>query len=97
MKLSKLGILLFLFAILAAGHAFAGDPLLKQEEVIALANAAAIKDGIDLTHFSPPQARYVSKNDAWFVHFQGKVLKPGAFFEVRLDDKTKTPQILPGK
>src|SRR4051812_14595721 len=96
MKPFRFVVLLFFVTLFGPHCAFGGEPTLKPTEVIELADAAANKKGVILKDYSPPKACYVRKDDTWFVHYRGKVLKPGGFFEVSVHDKTKNTKLLPG-
>jgi len=88
-------LLVFALAAVLASHSARADaehvPQLTQAQVIAIANDAARKSGIDLAEFHSPQADFenVRKDLTWFVFYQGILLYPDNFFSVIVDDRTR--------
>ena len=70
-------------------------PRLSIEEAVAIANAAAIKAGLDLTRFSSPEAHfeYVENDCRWFVHYEGKDSVVGNHFGVFVHDITRRTDV----
>ena len=76
----------------------ASEAKLSQAEVIRLANAAAQKDGRDLTKYEAPEPHYeyLRKDDTWVIFYMRKIPAPGSDFSVRIQDKTKKVEVVPG-
>jgi hypothetical protein len=98
-SLLQFRVLPLLIALLAATSARAGQPTLKEPEVIKLSNAAAEKKGYKLANYEAPKAHYeyVRKDDSWWVFYQGKLRAPGNHFSVSIQDKTKKTEVTPGE
>ena len=71
---------------------------LSKAEVIRIAKAAAVYHGVELRDFEEPEADYefTRKDKTWFVFFNGRVLSPGNFFSVYVDDQTRETQFVGG-
>src|SRR5688500_5631949 len=67
----------------------AGEATLTQAQVIKLATAVAKKKGQDLRNYEPPKVRFEKKDDMWWIYYQARLLKPGSYFSVTVQDKTK--------
>ena len=83
----------------SAATAAVRQPKLTAAEAIRIANAAAREDGYDLARFEAPEARY-DRSDIdgqWWVHYTGKVRRPGNHFSVRVDDKTTETHVFAGR
>lgn len=70
-------------------------PQLSEKEVVALANAAALKSGVQLDSFLAPVAVFelAEKNCKWFVHYEGKSIIVGSHFGVLVDDRTRKTEV----
>jgi hypothetical protein len=77
----------------------ARQPKLTGTEAFRVANAAAMKGGYDLASFAAPEARYDRSDpgDHWWVHYTGKVRRPGNHFSVRVHDKTRETHLFRGR
>lgn len=76
-----------------------GPPKLTENEAISIAAGAASKAGYDLRKYAGPEASYsrAGKEDSWFIHYSGKVPRPGHHFSVRVNDKTRRAQLFGGR
>ena len=72
---------------------------LSKAEAIRIAKAAAVHHGVELRDYEEPEADYEfsRKDKTWFVFFKGRVLMPGNFFSVYVDDQTREAQFVEGK
>jgi hypothetical protein len=70
-------------------------PSLSQAEVLRIAQSAALKDGMKLWNYDPPQISYeVYKGKGrWIAFYQGIEDKPENFFNVLIDDATGTADV----
>jgi inhibitor of cysteine peptidase len=70
---------------------------LRRAEVIAIAKAKAVENGIDLSKYDLKGCSFTDKNKMWTVFF---VLRPpthpGGHFGVSVDDRTKKATYMPG-
>lgn len=98
-SLLQLRALSLFIVLLATTSARAGQPTLKEPEVIKLSNAAAEKKGYKLANYEAAEAHYeyVRKDDSWWVFYQGKFRAPGNHFSVSIQDKTKKTEVTPGE
>ena len=71
-------------------------PTLSQAEVLKIAQNAALKEGMKVSDYGPPQSTYeVSSGEGrWTVFYPGIVDKPESFFNVFIDDATGTADVL---
>jgi hypothetical protein len=68
---------------------------MNEKEVIELASDFAEQKGYDISQYNLTAKR---EKREWIVRFQGKELRPGNFFTIYVDDKTKSvKQLFPGK
>jgi hypothetical protein len=72
---------------------------LSQAEVLEIARNAAAKEGIALKDFGPPQTRYelLDGEWRWLVFYPGIEDKPGNFFNVLVNDRTRAADVLLGE
>ena len=72
---------------------------LSQAEVLEIAHAAALKEGLAPKDFGPPQSRYelLDGEWRWLVFYPGIEDKPGNFFNVLINDRTRAADVLLGE
>ena len=87
------------FAVSLSVPVFACKPALRQVEVIAIANRAAVRAGYSLGDFQDPVARFEAehKDCIWSVAYDGKLRMPGNYFLVIVRDRSKRTQVVGGK
>ena len=90
---------LLLLVAIAPASAFAGPATLKVSDAIRLADEAAKKKGYDLTRYQRPEAHYErrSKDNTWFIHYEGKSRAIGNHFAVHIHDKTRKIMLFRGR
>jgi hypothetical protein len=71
---------------------------LSKLDAIRIAKEAAKRDGISLSNYQRPEARYRADDRTWFVFFDGRGFfrAPGSFFGVHVDDQTGEARVSPG-
>jgi hypothetical protein len=74
-------------------------PKLSKEEVIALANQEAIRQGYKIDQYETPKSKYefTEKYHSWTVFYEGKQKDPGNHFTVWVNDQTGSCQLMRGK
>jgi hypothetical protein len=77
----------------------AGGPSLSRTEALEIAHAAALREGANLSAYGSPEARYevLDGKGRWVVFYAGVEEKPGNFFNVLIDDRTRAADILGGE
>lgn len=71
---------------------------LKLADVVALASAAAKKEGWNLAEYRHSSTCFSSRRyPEWTVFFEGLELRPGNHFSVWVRDDTKATRIMPGE
>jgi hypothetical protein len=71
---------------------------LNKSDAVRLAKQAAEQEGIILSDYKAPEARYQS-DGSWFVFFDGRGFfrSVGSHFAVAVDDRTGEARVSPGK
>ncbi|MBS0376731.1 MAG: hypothetical protein JSR73_19310 [Proteobacteria bacterium] len=74
-------------------------PSLSKADALAIAHTAALKEGMNLSAFGPPQANpeLLDGRWRWVVFYPGVEDKPGNFFNVLIDDATKSADLIDGE
>jgi len=79
----------------------AGRPKTRftKEEAVMLANAEAIRNGIDLKKYNPPRVEFkiLDQEGMWTVVYPGKERAKGNYFDVRVNDRTGECRLTPGE
>ena len=71
---------------------------MSKPDAIRLAKEAAMKDGINLSDYQRPEARYGADDRTWFVFFdgRGRIRAVGSHFGVYIDDQTGESRVIRG-
>ena len=74
-------------------------PTLSRGEVLDLAGAAALGDGLALADYGQPEIRYefLDGKWVWLVFYPGIEEKPDNFFTVLIDTRTRVAEVLTGE
>jgi hypothetical protein len=74
-------------------------PTLSQGEVLDLAAAAALREGLALAAYGQPEIRYelLDGKWVWLVFYPGIEEKPDNFFTVLIDTRTRVAEVLTGE
>jgi len=70
---------------------------LSSAQAVDIANAEALRNGVRLSEYRPPEARFQPEpkreRPVWVVFYEGRDDRPGHHFLVAIDDETKQPTI----
>lgn len=78
-------------AVVNSVDAYAGTPILTEDQVVQMADKFAIDRGINLSKYKRLVAHYeaVTKNEEWCLLYDSKGLEVGGHFYVFIHDKTR--------
>lgn len=87
-----------LSVLLGIASAIAGEanftevrPALTSKQAIEVAMREVRRLGIDLSMFNAPIVNFVASPEParWYINFERKVVMPGGFFTISVEDKSK--------